>query len=92
MHRIEQGSGDATPAESRPHADVVQMDFVPGIGKRRLRPGDDLSIGVADRFGFDDGEDMNLLGSARSERAASGENVLDSTFLKRVGMAAACKL
>ena len=41
MHRIEQGSGDASPAESRPHADVVQMDLVPGIGKRegsRQRP------------------------------------------------------
>ena len=59
---VEQRAGDALPSIGRPHADMVQMDLVPGVAKWRFGQMNDLGIGVTGRLGIDLGNEDKIAG------------------------------
>src|SRR5215467_11620134 len=50
-HIVEQRTGDAVSSIGWPDADMMQMDLVPGMAKRRFGQVNDFGIGVTSRFG-----------------------------------------
>jgi hypothetical protein len=59
---VEQRAGDALSSMGRPHADMVQMDLVPGVAEWRFGQMNDLGIGVTGRLGIDFGNEDKIAG------------------------------
>ena len=59
---VEQRAGDALSSIGRPHADMVQVDLVPGVAKWRWGQMNDLSIGVTGRLGINFGNEDKIAG------------------------------
>lgn len=58
----EQRAGDALSSMGRPHADMVQMDLVPGVAQWRFGQMNNLGIGVTGRLGIDFGNEDKIAG------------------------------
>ena len=89
---VEQRAGDALSSMGRPHADMVQMDLVPGVAEWRFGQMNDLGIGVTGRLGSTSAMKTRLLGLASSLRATVAGNVSGPGGLKCSGRADACRL
>src|SRR5262245_17110524 len=61
-HVVKQRTGDALSSIGWPDADMMQMDLVPGMAKRRFRQVNDFGIGITNRFGIKLSNEEKIVG------------------------------
>src|SRR5205823_1096716 len=84
-HGVEQRTGDAHSSIGWPDADMMQMDLIPRMAKRRFGQVNDFAIGVAGRLGIDFGNEDEIARIAKQRTRRCWRERIRPEWLEALG-------